>query len=262
MIKKLLLLVAFISVMGISFINAQCTVIPFTVGADTIADGAMKPTIFRFCVGDIVEDKWVQILPMTVYNYEGAMFDVINFKLNSFSPPLPAWIDYVCLDPANMFYAGVWTCVQLSIPSAVPAIVPAGQDSVELNFALNVTALVKAQGTSTEITQSATPSDSLTMVIYSRKGGLCRIGIKELVNNFNVIQSTPNPFVTETTIGFNAAKAGEFELKVYNSLGQTVYYEQLNAGIGDNYFTFNGRELDKGMYLYTVNGQAHKLVKN
>jgi hypothetical protein len=262
MIKKLLLLVAFISVTGISFINAQCTVTPFFVSPDSIADGAMNPTTFRFCVGDIVEDKWVQILPMTEYNYEGAMFDVVNFKLNSFSPPLPAWIDYVCLDPANMFYAGVWTCVQLSIPSAVPAIVPAGKDSVVLKFALNVTALVKAQGTSTEITQSATPSDSITMVVYKRVGGLCRIGINELENNFNVIQSTPNPFVTETTIGFNAAKSGEFELKVYNTLGQVVYTEKLNAGSGNNYFRFTGSELNKGMYLYTVNGQAHKLVKN
>lgn len=262
--KKLLLLVAFISLIGIGYIDAQCTITPYYVHPDSLAAGSMRPKVFRFCEGDLIENQSVQVLPMTKYNYLGDNFDVDSFKLTNLAPK-PGWLDDpICKDPQCMFRAGVWTCISLSSTAPVPiGIVPAGKDSVVFKIGLQVSAWARLSGTT--VVQSASPEDSITLVVYRKVGGVCLPvywGIKEQTNNFNVIQSTPNPFVSETTIGFNTNQAGEFELRVYNTLGQVVFTEKLNAVNGNNNFTFTGSDLNKGMYVYTVNGQAFKLVKN
>lgn len=259
--KKLLLLLFVLPIFGMNVAKAQCTVTPFYVHPDSAWEGAMRPMEFHFCVGEIVTNKAVQILPMTKYEYSGTLFDVDSFVLNSLSN-LPAWADYVCFDPNCKFRAGSWTCVAINVTGTVPNVV--GSDTAKLyEVALNVTAWAKAGGV--PVSMDATPDDHI--MIWVHPNSPCNRWWEAGINdqkpsNFSIIESTPNPFTSETRIGFNTANAGQFDLKVYNSIGQLVYTENLKTGTGVNYFTFNGSELEKGMYLYTVNGNAYKLVKN
>jgi len=261
MMKKLLLLMILIPLLGINVVKSQCTVNSFYVNPDSLYKGAMKPMSFHFNVGDLPSENAVQILPMTKYNYGGTLFDVDSFKLNSLSPNLPSWMDYICLDANNMFRAGTWTCVAISIVGAVPNVV--GTDTAKLyEEALHVSAWARAGGT--PVTMDAVPDDHIKIWIHPT--GTMRWwlnGINDHTqSDFRIIESSPNPFYSETRIGFNTANGGQFELKIFNSLGQEIYNEKLNSSKGENYFLFSGRNLDKGMYLYTVNGKAFKLIKN
>lgn len=261
MMKKLLLLMFIVPILGINVIKSQppCTVTPFYVHPDSLYKGAMKPMEFHFCVNDIVANQAVQILPMTKYEYSGTLYDVDSFKLLSLAG-MPPWADYICFDPTDMFRAGRWTCVAINVTGTVPNVV--GADTAKLfEVALSVNAWARVGGGTIEM--GATPSDHIKIWVHPTSAYRWWTGIYDHTPaNFSVIESSPNPFCTETRIGFNTASAGQFELKIYNSLGQEIYNEKLASSKGENYFLFSGRNLDKGMYLYTVNGKAYKLLKN
>jgi len=248
-----------VPILGINVVKSQCTVTPFYVHPDSLYKGAMKPMEFHFCVSELISNQAVQILPMTKYEYSGTLYDVDSFKLNGLTG-MPTWADYVCLDPANMFRAGEWTCVAISCNNPVPNVL--GADTAKLfEVELNVLAWARVGGGT--VTMPATPSDRIKIWVHPTAAYRWWTGINDHTPaNFSIIESSPNPFFNETRIGFNTANAGQFELKIYNSLGQEVYNEQLISSKGENYFLFNGRGLDKGMYLYTVNGKAYKLLKN
>jgi hypothetical protein len=259
MMKKLLLLMFLVPILGINVVKSQCTVTPFYVHPDSLYKGAMKPMEFHFCVTELISNQAVQILPMTKYEYSGTLYDVDSFKLLSLAG-MPVWADYICLDPGNMFKAGVWTCVAISSVSPVPNVLGT-QDSLLYEVALNVNAWARVGGGTIEM--AATPSDHIKIWVHPTNAYRWWTGIYDHTPaNFSIIESSPNPFYTETRIGFNTASAGQFELKIFNSLGQEIYNEKLTSSKGENYFLFSGSNLDKGMYLYTVNGKAYKLLKN
>lgn len=79
------------------------------------------------------------------------------------------------------------------------------------------------------------------------------------------ISNYPNPFNPSTNIQFTLMKASEVEVRVVNSLGQTVqtvHRGRMNAGV--HTFRFVGSSLASGMYLVEVAGNgfrsAHKML--
>jgi len=71
-------------------------------------------------------------------------------------------------------------------------------------------------------------------------------------NEFSLINPFPNPFSYETRIGFYELKGAETELRVFDLSGKQVYYENVQASIGENYFDFTGHALRPGYYIYTI----------
>ncbi len=80
------------------------------------------------------------------------------------------------------------------------------------------------------------------------------------INGFNV---APNPIQSQTVIGFNAERAMEAELGIFNVMGQRVHQESLNIEAGSNAFEVDASNLAKGIYLIQLsqNGQAVHQVK-
>ncbi|MCA0389313.1 MAG: T9SS type A sorting domain-containing protein [Bacteroidetes bacterium] len=63
----------------------------------------------------------------------------------------------------------------------------------------------------------------------------------------------PNPFNPSTRIKFSAPQSGQAEVLVYNSLGQLVSRQMINAIAGAQEINFDARGLTSGVYLYKVN---------
>jgi flagellar hook assembly protein FlgD len=96
-------------------------------------------------------------------------------------------------------------------------------------------------------------------------------GIKDQLNNlpsaFTLKQNYPNPFNPTTTIDYAIFRAGEYELAVYNLLGQkirTLLSSQLTAG--DYRAQWDGRnetgqKVGSGIYFYRLSGQNLTLTR-
>ena len=78
---------------------------------------------------------------------------------------------------------------------------------------------------------------------------------------FSVLEALPNPFGTNTRIGFYTRNQGLFELRIYNLLGKLIYSEDIAGLPGKNYFSFNGIELQPGTYLYNISGNGNSITK-
>ncbi|MFK7907333.1 MAG: PKD domain-containing protein [Chitinophagales bacterium] len=80
------------------------------------------------------------------------------------------------------------------------------------------------------------------------------------INGFNV---APNPIQVQTVIGFNAERAMEADLGIFNVMGQRVHQESLNVEAGSNTFEVDASNLPNGIYLIQLsqNGQAVHQVK-
>jgi hypothetical protein len=85
------------------------------------------------------------------------------------------------------------------------------------------------------------------------------------LTDFEVSQNIPNPFVENTFIKVNLIAPANLSLEIKNILGQKVSEKQtLNGKPGINTFTIDRKNLDPGIYFYTVNsgGQSiiHKMI--
>ena len=155
---------------------------------------------------------------------------------------------------------------------------PFGQPAVTNNCLWNAPsdACVVLTGTPSGVTTS----DTLYFIIKSKAnvGGLLwsdapdnidyRIsfaatsGLKPVVSQkFEMNGNTPNPFNDKTTITFNAPKAGNVELKVYNLLGKLMFSETIAAVPGENNYLFKNTSLIDGVYIYSLNNGVATLSR-
>ncbi len=106
----------------------------------------------------------------------------------------------------------------------------------------------------------AATDDGRIFMLIDKPTGIGEDG--EAVNEFALAQNYPNPFNPTTQINFSVAKAGNYELAVYNLLGQKVAVlvnGNLNAGSYE--VTFDARDLASGIYIYRLQGEGVNFVK-
>ncbi len=80
--------------------------------------------------------------------------------------------------------------------------------------------------------------------------------------SFELFDNYPNPFNPSTNISFYIADAGNYTLKVYDTLGEkvaTLLSEQLHPGKYS--VTFDASLLSSSIYFYELSGMNRKLVK-
>jgi len=76
---------------------------------------------------------------------------------------------------------------------------------------------------------------------------------EDIVYSFKLEQNYPNPFNPSTKISYSLDRPGETMLKIYNSIGELVLYE--NLGIkeqGEYSYNFNGELFPSGVYFYEL----------
>jgi hypothetical protein len=77
-----------------------------------------------------------------------------------------------------------------------------------------------------------------------------------------VSQNYPNPFNGTSRIRIELGQKSKLELKVYNLVGQEVYYipeAEVNPGI--QVFTIDAKQLKPGVYFYTVTANKKSLTR-
>ena len=75
------------------------------------------------------------------------------------------------------------------------------------------------------------------------------------------VSAYPNPFNVTTKINFRSTKIQIIEFTVKNLLGKTLYHEQVNSKIGYNTIPFKRDNLQKGMYIYTLQTKSEIISK-
>jgi hypothetical protein len=75
-------------------------------------------------------------------------------------------------------------------------------------------------------------------------------------NEFHLFPNAPNPFSDFTRLGFYTPFDDHVTLQVYNILGELMHEELNGASPGENYFDFNGSELNPGTYFYRVGNKS------
>ena len=94
--------------------------------------------------------------------------------------------------------------------------------------------------------------------------GITGVGDKKdvLPTKFALEQNYPNPFNPSTTINYSIPVAGNYQLKVYNIIGEevaTLLNNNINAG---NYsINFDASRLASGIYLYRLIGNKVNIVR-
>lgn len=232
--KKLLSLIAFAMCIGTMGAIAQvCTPDPGCTGAggricpDTIVN------LPHSTVGQAYSTTVTVKVPSDTFG-----FPVMNFTLDSVTG-LPTGFAYQC-EPSNcVFPGGQTTCILITgtAPNAgMIGTYPLG---------IHVTATVNASGF--PFSQPGTV-DGYKIVIEDNTIGM------EVINEnvFEMAKNVPNPASNVTKIRFTNPKNEKIELNIYNTMGQKVYHQNIDAERGLNEVPVSVAEFADGMYIYTV----------
>jgi hypothetical protein len=90
----------------------------------------------------------------------------------------------------------------------------------------------------------------------------CVSGVESLdMNRFSVAQNAPNPFTGKTTISYTVLNGSEVAFAVYNVLGELVKEVHYSASQGVNTIELDARELNTGIYFYTLSNGKETISK-
>jgi hypothetical protein len=224
-------------VLTASYSFSQCT--PDPAVTDPTGNGVMIPDSVDAQEG-VNTNVTITFIAPTQVDYNGTFVPLDKIVLKSIYN-IPSWMSYAC-SPANCtFMAGVKSCALIT---GTPPIGSAGivVDSCKIDV------YVLIFGISTKVKTDYTYPTALKIYIKPAESS-----ISDLENNdYRVLSSKPNPFVNTTKIGCYTTKEQVIKLKVYDVVGKEVYNEELGAGVGENYFNFDGSKLSNGVYVYSV----------
>lgn len=79
-------------------------------------------------------------------------------------------------------------------------------------------------------------------------------------NDFSILLY-PNPTVNDVTLAFSNSDESEYEIKVYNHLGQNIFFKNiLTSNMQKNFFTLNLGDFASGQYMIEI-AQKNKTLK-
>lgn len=236
----------------VGFAFGQCT--PNMSVTDPEGNGEMDPDTLEFIAGQPGNINLTIIAPdtATAGSYGFVHLDSIVLKnlLNK-----PSWMNYACDNPHCKYVAQVKQC---ALVQGTPPL--SWADSIFL-IDVVVDAWIHIGPLPVCAAQNVN-GGSIVVVVHPEDWGKA-----EYTNaDFRLIQNKPNPFKDKTRIGCISQKDDLITLNVVDMLGNIVYSEKIQTRNGENYFSFTGSELSKGVYFYSViNGQnqtqTRKMVK-
>lgn len=99
---------------------------------------------------------------------------------------------------------------------------------------------------------------------HTTNGGTSSINTisNEIPDGFQLRQNYPNPFNSHTKISFSIKQSGNYNLEIYNNLGQKIS-EIFNNKLADGVYetTFDASGLNSGVYFYRLAGNNISLTK-
>lgn len=234
--------VLFVFMTGFAF--AQCT--PDVNVVDPDGTGRMDPDTLHVNSGDVAGISITVICPLTG-DAGGGNINIHHIKVTSLLNQ-PAWLTYVC-NPGNCeLNAGVRNCVWVSSPSSVPS----GDDTIYMDVLVDV--YMDLGGV--PVGPVASNFNGGTIVLIRHPEGY---GVTENAK-FDLIAPQPNPFNSTVKLGCYTEKSQEVSLKIFDMIGKEVYSEKMIAGNGENFFIFDGSNLNDGVYFYSVIDSQNRII--
>lgn len=82
-------------------------------------------------------------------------------------------------------------------------------------------------------------------------------------STFSLLQNSPNPFNSHTTISFTAGKAEPITFSIVNIVGTEVYSKKFKSIAGENSLAISKQELDlkPGLYLYSISNGSRSYTR-
>lgn len=146
---------------------------------------------------------------------------------------LPNGLTYMCSPAGCTWLGGTYGCAAIY-----------GTPTTADTFNLTITVNAYVGGSTAPVPQTL---DYYRIIISPA------VGINENSNfTYEVKQNIPNPFSGKTTIKFSVPSDDKVKICVYNVIGKVVLDKKVNAVRGDNEVEIDGRQLQDGMYFYTV----------
>jgi hypothetical protein len=157
---------------------------------------------------------------------------------------LPPGLTYTCTPSNCIFPGGTNGCVEIS-----------GTPTTSGNFVLN--AILETNGTF--IIFPITRQDTVDYYNINVSPATGLAGNTKF--GFNIEQNSPNPFNENTNIDFTVPSKSNIGFRVYNLLGKEVYNNVFEASAGRNTISFDAKELNVGVYMYSLTLGATTLTK-
>lgn len=214
-------------------LSAQCE--PDTVNCEDIGTpGQFCPLKLPQASLDNLYDEVVTIIPPGTYKIGETVITIYYIVIDSVKN-LPPGIDY--FPNADILFADTAYCAQIT-----------GTPTQAGDFPLHIyiTPFIEIQGVPYPGPQVV---DDTSIVINVVEG----LGSDpKTVTEFKVSQNVPNPFSDFTRLGYYSPSEERVELCVYNILGVRVHQEFEIVAPGEHNFGFDGRNLEPGIYLFSV----------
>ncbi|HNS16789.1 MAG TPA: T9SS type A sorting domain-containing protein [Bacteroidales bacterium] len=231
---------------------AQCTPGDATTCPDPEQNGQVCPDNLPEAVAGQLYSQAFTILAPPGYPYNGDTIVLDHITLVEVTG-LPEGFTWLSNVETNEFTVGTYYCVLLE-----------GTPAVAGDHPLRITVDVYAKlFPAFPPIRVATVTDSTSLLISVKwdPNSIDETATKAMI----LLPPEPNPFSGSTRIGVGINDPGVVKLEVYDLVGQIRYSENLTAIHGANYFDFDGRRLDRGIYILKVsNGVtsiASRLIK-
>ncbi|MFH2143471.1 MAG: T9SS type A sorting domain-containing protein [Bacteroidota bacterium] len=229
-------LFAFISLININ-LYSQCTPDPSCVDAGN--PGEICPLDLPNGTVGVPYSETVTILPPPTATISGyrtvTIFKIVITGVEN----LPPGITYTA--NATDMFPGTAYCVLLSGTPTTAGVYP---------LTIKVMPYISVLGNPVQTVEQV--DDTSLAITINSSNGLYDVKSK----TFQIINISRNPFSDYTQVGFYTPKSQKVSLKVYNVLGNEIYFENKTSSTGINYFDFTGNSLNKGVYILSItNGE-------
>lgn len=167
----------------------------------------------------------------------------------------PEWMTYICVPSDCSFPAGIAKCVLIN---GTPP--PGSAGYVYITVLVDVYSLILGSPVCVTCADNPDGYDSGTPLVVWIQPDRCYNVSEYNYNEFGIIAPQPNPFIVATKLGCFTEVPQQICLKVFDLLGTEVYTENIKTNYGENYFTFNGSNLNAGVYFYSVTDEQSRTI--
>jgi len=265
--KKLLLATLIFTLAGLTVQAQNCMPDPMladtTAGVYPLPDsiGSLTSSLNTGCVGTAYEQLFTTVVPDSISAPLNGV--IVTVQLTSVEvldiTGLPDGVTYACDPPDCKFLNQTTGCVLFS-----------GTPTVAGSFEPIVSTTVVAGPFPLSVSFPSQPTDDVPDVypgqyvvnVLEAGDAACPVSTENPLDDvLGISQNIPNPFSATTSITIDSRTSGQFDFKVYSLIGEMVHNESLNLSVGENIVTFDGTNLNSGMYFYAIGQDGDVVTK-
>ncbi|HNW90044.1 MAG TPA: T9SS type A sorting domain-containing protein [Bacteroidales bacterium] len=251
--KKTLLYFVFaiLFMFSAGFAFGQCTPNPAIIDPD--GTGRMDPDTIEATVGVATNVVATIICPDTATLGTQGHLEIHHITLRSLQNK-PAWLNNVC-NPSNCEFPSQEAKCVLITGTPLPA------DTGYTSITVLVDVWNTIMGTPVCATCTTYPNGydaGMPLVVWVHPAGYNVAEIEH--KGFGILPAQPNPFTTTVKLGCYTETPQTVTLRVFDMVGKEVYNEIANTNAGENYFSFNGSDLNDGLYFYSLTDGQNRVI--